>query len=348
MKQYSLILTSFIFASWLQASLASPCNGQSECLRSHQIGSRKIDYYSNYPLDQSNTNIEHVVFAIHGTTRNAWTRFKDVRSAIQAQNAESKVLLIAPYFKTNDDSPASNDYFWSSSGWKIGNTSNNGSKDISSFAVIDDITDTILSSKNFSNIVHIAVTGHSAGGQFTQRYALTTPMPNNYPQQFSFLVLNPSSYAYLNEYRPHPFFPNHFVLPTYRLGDYLGMEPVFAQTIGNCPSSYNDYKYGLNDRNSYSKYNEDYLLITQYLKRKVYYFLGSLDKEKDSDLDTTCSGKIQGEHRLARGINFFNFLKAFYPDYSNHKLFIVDDVGHDSTGMYQSPETQKALLNYSA
>lgn len=325
------------------ATCPTPCKNEAACLSQYFIGTRKVDFYSNYPLDQSNNCIEHVIVAIHGTTRDAYSRFSDVRDAVKAHNLESKTLIIAPYFKTDEDNPDWNDYYWSSDGWKKGNTSNTGWRDVSSFSVTDLMLESVLSSNDFVSVNHVSITGHSAGGQYTQLYALTSPSPDNFSYlDFSFLVLNPSNYSYLNEYRPHPTTAGLFEIPVYLSGSRLKMKSPYNKTAGDCPNSYNDYKYGLNERNLYSEDISNNDLIYQYLNRHVFYFLGSLDTLQDSYLDTSCSAKIQGRYRLERGNNFFNFLNTFY--YHNHELFIVDGVGHDAGKMYASSIVQNVLL----
>lgn len=338
-----IFLATFATTTWANLICPTPCRTQEECLYSYYIGTRKVDFYSNYHLEQVNDCINQVIVAVHGTARDAWSRFDDVFDAVKERGLESQVLVVAPYFKTNEDAPDQDDYYWSSDGWKKGNTSNIGRNDISSFEVTDLMLDTILSGNDFLGINKITITGHSAGGQYTQLYALTSPTPDIFPTiDFSFLVLNPSNYSYLNTYRPSPLISGLFEVPVYQSGSKLKMKVPYNLTAGDCPNSYNDFKYGLDERNYYANLTPKTQLISQYLSRHVYYLLGSLDIYQDSNLDTSCSAKIQGRYRLERGMNFFNFLSNFYDH--NHELQVVNGVGHDAGRMYGSDTVQDVML----
>lgn len=339
MKILLFFISSLFFNSFSQAS----CPLSYSYLYQYFIDNRKIDFYSNYPLDQINSCIEHVIIAIHGTTRDAYSRFNDLRNTVKANNLESKTLIIAPYFKTDEDDLDFNDYYWSNDGWKKGNTSNTGHQDISSFSILDLLLESIISSNYFLFIKKVTLTGHSAGGQYTQLYALSSPIVEDFPfLSFSFLVLNPSNYSYLNAYRPHPNIINFFELPVYVSNNKLKMKDPYNSTAGDCPNSYNDYKYGFDEKNAYtSKYSNSDLRY-RFLNRKVYYFLGALDTLQDNYLDKSCSAKIQGRHRLERGKNFYNFLNTYYSH--QHELFIVDNVGHNAKDMYNSSTLKNILL----
>lgn len=341
-----ICLLFFALASSFQAyaDCARPCTSREDCAWSFYIGFKKVDFYSNYSLLEENECIKHIVVAVHGTARDAWSRFDDVGDAVRDGGKRSETLILAPFFKTDEDILDDNDYFWSDEGWKKGNTSNTGRSDISSFEVTDLLLDSVINSHAFDNLNKVTITGHSAGGQYTQLYALNSPITSHFPSlDFSFLVLNPSNYSYLNDFRPHPTIENLFEVPVYLSGFRLRMKSPYNKTAGDCPNSYNDYKYGLNERNIYSNQFSKSELIEQFLARDVHYFLGSEDRYQDSNLDTSCSAKIQGKHRLERGLNFFNFLNGFFPGH-NHQSAIVAGVGHDAEAMYESASVKDVLL----
>jgi len=345
-----IIWVAILFSLNLQGAhqnleCARSCDDGEACKRRYFIGTKKIDFYSNFPLDQPNGCIEKVIFVVHGAERNALSRYRAVLNAAKSQNLQDRLLIISPYFKTLDDAPASNDYYWSS-GWRQGDTSNNDGTQISSFTVADSILHTVISNGKFSLLKNVAVTGHSAGGQFAQMFGLTTLSPNEHLFiNYQFLVLNPSNYTYLDSRRPHPSIDNYFEVPIYYTGSSWKMKPLYKSIAGNCPSSYNNYKYGLEKRNSYANRLSSSTLISQYLNRKVYYFLGELDTVVDDSLDTSCEAKLQGPHRLKRGKNYFSFLSKFNSN-NLHTLRVVPGVGHDAKGMYGSSEVTNVLLKW--
>lgn len=324
---------------------AESCTSSLTCLRTYTISDKTFYYYSNFPINESNSCIDKVIYVVHGVSRNAWSRYNAVLDAAKSKGRQNNVLIISPYFKTDGDSPGANDLYWSSHGWKQGNTSNNNGKHVSSFAVADLILKDVFSQGNFTNLHSATVTGHSAGGQYTQMYALTSFLPKDFPQiSFNFLVLNPSNYTYLNALRPHPYYWDIFELPVYEKKGVLRMKTPYRRIAGNCPNSYDDYKYGMKDRNGYSKDISDQTLIEQYSERNVFYFLGEEDaNENDDSMDTSCEAKLQGRHRLERGINYYYFVKQFYPG-NPHQIGIVEGVGHDARKMYDADIVKDQLL----
>lgn len=342
-----IILLLLVVPNWAFSNpCRSPCGDREGCQSSYYIGNKKIDIYTNFPLDQQNDCIEKVIFVVHGVSRNARSRYKAIFDAAVSVGKEESVLIISPMFKTLDDNPDINDYYWSSHGWKQGNTSNNDGEDISSFSVADNILGNIINSSQFPNLFGAVVTGHSAGGQYAQLFALTSPIVRDFPDiDFSFLVLNPSNYSYLNELRPNPYIVNYFESPVYKDRRTLKMKPLYKIIAGDCPNDYNDYKYGLEERNSYANRFSKDQLITQYLERNVYYYLGGNDNDSDDDLlDTSCEAKLQGSNRLERGQNFFNFLNQYFAGH-RHYLDVIEGVSHNAHDMYGSEEIRLVLFN---
>lgn len=324
---------------------AKSCESSERCKKEYYIGSKKINFYSNFPLDQDNDCIEKVIFVVHGAERNALSRYKAVLDAAKSQGLEDRLLIVSPFFKTSDDVPTAKDYYWSS-GWRQGNTSNNSGTQISSFAVADSIIHTVITNNRFRRLRNISVTGHSAGGQYTQMYALATSSPQEHPlMKYQFLVLNPSNYTYLNTLRPKPMQNGFFEEPMYWVGSLPQMKPLYLSVAGNCPRDYNNYKYGLEKRNSYANRLSRESLISQYLDRQTYYFLGELDTMVDDSLDTSCEAKLQGENRLVRGKNYYSFLSSYFSN-NQHALRIIPGVGHNAQLMYGSEAVKAVLLNW--
>ena len=101
----------------------------------------------------------------------------------------------------------------------------------------------------FPNLKIIVVSGHSAGGQYVSRYAMASTIHENLGVPVSYVVSNPSSYAYLDETRP---------------------SAPACETFNNWP-------YGMNDRNGYAARLSDDQLKKQLVSRPVVYLLGELD-----------------------------------------------------------------------
>jgi hypothetical protein len=93
---------------------------------------------------------------------------------------------------------------------------------------MDKILTTLADKDRFPLLTWITLVGQSAGGQFVQRYAAGGRAPDAFAGvTIGYVTANPSSYLYLNSYRP-----------------------VAQNLIESCPE-YNNYKYGLDNRNEY-------------------------------------------------------------------------------------------------
>ncbi len=307
-----------------------------------------IPYSANYPVNVSNENIDCAIIVVHGTDRNSDDYYQRVLNPAKLANgADQKTIIIAPQFLIETDIEgwmlSENSLYWSSGGWKIGHKSQTSSDNprpirISSFAVVDTIIYR-LATRNL-NLTTIVVAGHSAGGQFVNRYAAGNQMEQILNSQFGiqvrYIVANPSSYVYFNAERHVAGSVSNFEIPS-------------NSVIQSCPN-YNNYKYGMDNLNSYMTDVGVETLKAQYQQRSVIYLLGELDNNPNSSgLDKSCSAMLQGEHRLRRGIIYFNYLKhVFGNSIANlHNKHTITGVGHSSTGIFASDCGGYYLFDYS-
>lgn len=135
----------------------------------------------------------------------------------------------------------------------------------------------------------------------------------------SYVTANPSSYLYLTSYRP-----------------------VERAQLELCPE-YNDYKYGLSNRNEYFSALSTEQICEQYANRSVIYLLGSADVNRDKDLETNCSADAQGANRLQRGRSYYSFINTFMPS-ARHDMVVVPGVGHDHDAMFNSAAGKTAIF----
>ena len=290
---FFLLLTGYSFALPPEAQL--------------QIDDNVVSYFSNFLLDQENSAVEQAVIVVHGSERNANTYFGSMEIVANLTGNQSKTMIIAPHFKLSTDSLADKELTWTDEGWLSGDASLVNVK-YSSFDVIDTFISKLANKNIFPNLKKITVTGHSAGGQLTQRYALGTSLPNILIDiNFHFVSLNPGSYVYLS--------PNR---------KFLDEEKC----------AFNDYKYGLDNLNEYMSRNPKEIMISNYLQRHVTYLVGELDNNPQ-DIDQTCPARYQGQTRLIRAQAFYELLNAEFSS-QDHKLFVIPNVAHTQYGMYHS------------
>ena len=287
-----------------------------------------IPFYSSVPIAQGGGAFTKAVVVVHGTNRNAQDYYNTIYDIAESLGQTEHALIVAPHFQSDEDSAQANELQWSSWGWKEGNKSieKAGLERISSFAVMDDLIQTLSNPTLYPNLQQIVITGHSAGGQFTQRYAVGNQLPDEIQNKLRYVVANPGSYLYLNAQRPVD-----------------GTSDQFIEPEAAC--AFNDYKYGLDNRNvtAYMDSLSAQELIEQYLSRDVIYLLGAADTVIDGNLDTGCEANLQGINRYERGVNFFNYLENVFPQHLHQKIEVVD-AGHSRTDMYSSTAGQDVLF----
>ena len=80
--------------------------------------------------------------------------------------------------------------------------------------------------------------------------------------------------------------------------------------------------------------------MSHYARQQVIYLLGALDADATHPfLDRSCAAEAQGPTRLARGRSYYQYLPVVLgPDVlqRQHRV-VVEGVGHDQQGMFQSP-----------
>ncbi len=293
----------------------------------------KIPYFSNSQLDILDHNVNQAIIVIHGTDRNADDYYANMlTAALMRPDETDSTIIVAPQFLTEADIDSfalDNEHlYWSSGGWKSGSNSKNNIKNprpvqIPSYAVLDTIL--LKLAQNFPNLNSIVFTGHSAGGQLTNRYAASTPIVdilyNQYQVCTKFIVANPSSYLYMDNKRRISKSSDQFEIPT-----------------TSC-DAYNEWKYGLDDLYTYPSQVGVDLIRSMLAKRQCIYLLGENDNNPNSTaLDVTCMAMLQGSHRLERGSIYIQHLISFYGEsiLNNHSIDTVPDVGHSNFDMYTS------------
>lgn len=303
-------------------------------------------YCSNFDLEASNSAVTRAVIILHGSSRNADDYYSYVENAANSEGI-SDALIIAPQFLADEDISAhnlqdSNVLYFDSDSWKEGGQSLTSPYsrqfNLSSFTVVDKLIESVSDRNIFPNLNKIVVAGHSAGGQFSNRYAAGSQIEQTLSgvgNSYHYIVANPSSYLYFDAKRRNPGTLDQFRLLT-------------TQEKKKC-KNYNNYKYGLINLNSYMGNAGTNTIISQYQNKKVVYLLGSLDTNPhDDSLDTSCMGKWQGAHRLERGTIYYNYIGQFFGSsiYTNHVKSIVEGVDHSANDMWNSQNGKFYLFNY--
>lgn len=289
-----------------------------------------ISYYATQPLELTSPCVKRAVIVVHGANRNADDYFKYMSTATALAKRTLDTYVIAPHFKTEEDPLGEGEAYWTSQGWRKGNLDQTG-KNLSAYDFINKIMDELET--QFPNLTDLVLTGHSAGGQLTQRFAAIGSKPREIKVRY--IPSNLSSYLYLDELRPTP---NGMRYPWVRGEDGdLHLSKDFNVTDSSCERTYNDYKYGLEQRNTVGLKYRTTLIKVKYLVSDITYFLGDADTEINSWVDTSCEAMLQGPNRYERGLSYYDYMKEQYPQ-AEHRLVVVPNVAHSAKEMYQSKQ----------
>jgi len=163
--------------------------------------------YRTRPLDARNENVRRALIMVHGTNRNADHYFSTaVSAAFLAGRLDDSVVIsprIASAAGTCRDTLAANEVSWSCTGdsWRSGGMAATH-PELSSFDFMDEIVRKLANKAVFPNLRNIVIAGHSAGGQFVARYQMSNRIHESIGLAISYVVANPSSYAWPDATRP--------------------------------------------------------------------------------------------------------------------------------------------------
>lgn len=341
--RFTLALTVVLLSSsWQPAaqSAAPACTtAAAACTEWVSLGSgsaRSLIYRSR-SLDAPNPAIRRALIMIHGTNRNAHDYFKTAVTAAFMAGALDDAVVIAPRVASQSgnckDELAPNEVSWSCTGdsWRSGGNATSH-PDLTSFEFIDQILRKLANKKVFPNMQHIVVAGHSAGGQVVARYQMANRVHDTLGVPVSYVVANPSSYAWPDAMRVAP------------VGD---AEPAAAkdgwknedkphtnftyapfENAAAC-AGYNTWPFGLEKRTSgYTAKMSDEQLRAQLVSRPATFLLGQVDTLPLGGFDSSCGAMAQGPTRRARGEAYVKYISEKYG--AKHPILIVDECGHNN------------------
>ena len=279
-------------------------------------------------------DVTRAVIVIHG-----WPR-RDLqggeRALKAAGDAARGTIVITPQFVSANDMAAHhlsrNTLQWRENDWQKGYPSADAAA-LSSFAVVDEIFRRLSDRSVFPHLHMIVLAGHSAGGQFVQRYAAVGQGQERLGGaaiHVRYVVANPASYLYFTKDRPQP-------------------GGSFAPTdTASCPR-YDRWSYGLQDGiPAYASGSESggaKTIQARYLQRDVIYLLGTADDDPRADgLDTSCGGEAEGPTRLKRGLAYMAYIRRLDPQ-TTQRVLLVPGGRHLSYPMFSSQAGRSALFD---
>ena len=334
-----LLLTVLAPVSAAQRSAsATACTTATEaCTEWVTIGAgpARSMVYTSYPLDRRSDRIGRALIMIHGTNRNADHYFATAMAAAFLAGALDDTIVIAPHIIACNDKPEMNEVVWSCGGdsWRSGGAATSH-PEVSSFDLADQILRKLANKSNFPNMKAIVVAGHSAGGQFVTRYEMSNRIHETLGVPVTYVVANPSSYAWPASTRPVS------IDDAEAAGAKDGWKSETAHTnfsygpygADGC-QNYNRWPLGLESRTSgYTAKMSDEQLKKQLVSRPTIYLFGQVDTLPLGGFDSSCSAMAQGPTRRARGEAFLKYVNETLG--AKHQAIIVPECGHNDRCVY--------------
>jgi pimeloyl-ACP methyl ester carboxylesterase len=285
---------------------------------------------------------------VHGAGRNADHYFETSMAAAFLAGALENTIVIAPRFASRNDTVAANEVLWPERGenWRAGGRLE-AVPTVGSFDLVDDIIHKLANKSMFPNLSRIVVAGHSAGGQFTTRYEMANRVHGTLGGiAISYVVANPSSYAWPAAVRP---LPTGTADPSKADKEALGPngEKVNAQfTYGPFDSTkapnFNKWPAGLENRVGYTAGISDDQLRKQLVERPTTYLFGQVDVLPLGGFDSSSTAMAQGPTRRARGEAFFKYVNETLG--AKHTAIIVSECGHNDRCIFTTNTVLPAIF----
>lgn len=311
----------------------APCTSASEdCYRSVTLqddsqNTGDFSFYSTYPIYLENAeweNLKYAIVVVHGANRDADNYYSWLLNPLNSEGLLENTILIAPEFKDNT-AASGNQLYWNND-WREGQKSISTAK-ISSFEAIDALLERLSNKEVFPVLEKVIITGHSSGGLFTQVYGVTNPTETSTSSShltFNYIVAN-SQYFYYPDNQRYDEQNSQFFTPT------------------GCPT-FNHWPLGFISSPSYASVQGENKIDDNLLERKFTYFLGNGTGADPALNMNDCAAVLLGSSRFKRGEHIFSWLGTQYNGQHNSTKVVVNGIGHDGQGMYQSGDF-KTLLN---
>lgn len=335
---------------------AAPCTtATAACTQWVTLGAgpQRVLVYASHALKQRNERIVRAFINVHGQGRDADNYFRNSLAAAFLADGLEDTLVIAPRLASGGhgnckDRLAEHEANWFCSGpdsWRSGGPAQNNAA-ITSFDASDDLLRLLADKQVFPNLTTVVVGGHSAGGQYTARYAMANQVHDKLGLSIRYVVSNPSSYTYLDAERPTvAAYPPQvaWAPPGYQPPLPAAPPPAFAE-FGDrerC-TAFDDWPYGSKRRTGYAARLGDAQLRSQFAARPVTYLVGELDILPLYGFDASCAAMAQGPTRLARALAYGKYANDKLG--AKHQVVMVNACGHNGRCMVTADRARSLLF----
>ena len=312
-------------------------------------GPSRAMVYRSYSLSSPNPSVRRALIMVHGTNRNADHYFQTAVGAAFLAGALNDTVVIAPSFLSADrgcmDKLQPNEVSWSCRGdsWRSGGTALSDPK-LTSFDFVDELLRRLADKKTFPNLTSIVIAGHSAGGQFVSRYEMANRVGDTLGVAVSYVVANPSSYAWPD---PSRVLPVDDASVESAVGGWKLETPHTKFSYGPFDASkapdYDLWPYGLEKRTGgYTAKMTDDQLKKQLVSRPTTYLLSQVDTLPLGGFDSSPNAMAQGATRRARGEAFVKYINENLG--AKAGVIIVPECGHNDRCVYTTDAVLKVIF----
>jgi pimeloyl-ACP methyl ester carboxylesterase len=295
--------------------------------------------YRTRSLDVRNDAVRRALIMVHGTNRNADHYFSTAVAATFLAGALDDSVVISPRIASAagscHDALAANEVSWSCTGdsWRSGGNAVSN-PELTSFDFVDQMLKKLANKSVFPNMRAIVVAGHSAGGQFVARYQMANRVHETLGVPVTYVVANPSSYAWPDDTRPQAAddaAPDSAkgAWETEKVHTKFSYGPFDASA---CPN-YDRWPAGLENRTGgYTAKMSDDQLKKQLVSRPTTFLFGQVDVLPLGGFDSSCPAMAQGATRRARGEAYVKYINDKLG--ARHDVLIVPECGHNDRCVY--------------
>ncbi len=340
-----------IMPSWAVAPAPiAPCTVATEkCEQWVALGGgpARSMVYSSFALNKPNAAVTRAFILVHGTGRNADHYFETALAAAFLGGALENTVVIAPHFVADTDKVQPNEVLWPNRGdsWRSGGMSTSHPT-IAAFDFMDEIVRQLANKKNFPNLTRVVVAGHSAGGQFVTRYEMANKVHGIVGVTMSYVVANPSSYAWPSAIRPLSVGNADSTTANHEALGPNGMKVNADFTYGSFDAgkvpAFNDWPAGLQKRTGYTVHMTDEQLRKNLVERPTTYLFGQVDVLPLGGFDLSPVAMAQGPSRRARGEAFVKFISDSLGAKPN--AMIVSECGHNDRCVFTTNDVFPAIF----
>jgi hypothetical protein len=345
-------------AVWLLAAGAACTAATGACTEWVRPPGHKsrVLVHRSYPLDVRNDRVRRAFVFVHGIKRDAEDHFRTALAAAFLSGTLEDTVIVAPRFASSAGGPgnesgdchdalAPDEANWICDAnrpdtWRSGGVAV-GPDRLSSFDVIDEIVRRLARKETFPNLKSIVIAGHSAGGQLVIRYEMTNGVHETPGVAISYIVSNPSSYAYVDALRPISGTLPPMGTPVAPAAASKWTPAFTTYPDGRSCPGFDVWPYGLRNRPEALARIPPEEVVSRLVSRPVTYLLGEADVLPLGVFDTSCPAAAQGTSRLGRGLAFQAYVNQKL--HGHHALVVVPFCSHSARCIFTS-ETALPLM----